>query len=109
MDGISIVTDSKGKRTGLLIDIKELKKRRTSGRAVASYIDMLEDVEDIIDVQLAASEPSEGWETVKQRLKDSGHLSKDVEHPNQTVCREADAFSAVECGGQSGVGNQWPC
>jgi hypothetical protein len=78
MDGISIVTDSKGKRTGLLIDIKELKKRRTSGRAVASYIDMLEDVEDIIDVQLAASEPSEDWETVKQRLKDSGHLSKDV-------------------------------
>jgi hypothetical protein len=51
MDGISIVTDSKGGRTGLFIDLKELARKRISGRKVAAYINMLEDVEDVIDAQ----------------------------------------------------------
>ena len=68
MDSISIVTDSKGRKTGLFIDMKALRKSRKTGRSVTDYIEMLEDVEDIIDVQLAASEPSEDWEVVKQRL-----------------------------------------
>jgi hypothetical protein len=78
MEAIKIVNDTKGRGIGLFIDLKELKKRRMSGRSVTSFIEMMENVEDIIDVQLAASEPSEDWEVVKRRLKDGGHLSEDV-------------------------------
>lgn len=78
MDGINIVTDSKGRRTGLFIDLKTLKSNRTSGRSVAAYLRTLEDIEDLVDIQLAQSEPSEDWSTVKERLKQIGTLKGDV-------------------------------
>lgn len=78
MDGISIVTDSKGKRTGLLIDLKELTRKRISGKSVAAYIHMLEDIEDVVDAVSVVNEPTESWSVVKNRLKDKGKLSKDV-------------------------------
>jgi hypothetical protein len=78
MDGISIVTDSKGRRTGLLIDLKTLKSNRTSGRSVTAYLQTLEDIEDLVDIQLVQSEPSEDWSTVKERLKQKGSLKGDV-------------------------------
>lgn len=78
MRGISFVTDDKGKRTGLFIDLKELSKRRTSGRAVTEYINLLEDLKDVIDAAQRVNEPSIPWATVKERLKEKGKLSKEV-------------------------------
>ena len=78
MDGISIVTDSKGKRTGLLIDLQTLKNNKTSGLSVTAYLRTMEDIEDLVDIQQTQSEPSEDWAAVKERLKQKGTLKGDV-------------------------------
>ena len=78
MEGISIVTDSKGHRTGLLIDLKELARKRVSGKSVAKYIHMLEDIEDVVDAASVLNESTESWSVVKDRLKAKGKLSKNV-------------------------------
>jgi hypothetical protein len=78
MEGIRIVTDSKGKRTGLYIDLKALKNNKTSGRSVAAYLQTLDDIEDLVDIQQVQSESSEDWEVVKTRLKQNGTLKSDV-------------------------------
>jgi len=78
MDGINIVTDSKGKRTGLLIDLKTLKVNKTSGRSVAEFLRTLEDIEDLVDIQQTQSEPTEEWAVVKERLRKKGLLKGDV-------------------------------
>lgn len=78
MDGISIVTDSKGKRTGILIDLQTLKNNKTSGRSVTAYLRTMEDIEDLVDIQQTQSEPSEDWAAVKERLKQKGTLKGDV-------------------------------
>jgi len=62
MDGVSFVTDNKGKRIALLID---LSVRNKTGK---DYIEFMENLEDIIDIELSVNEDAEPWKEVKKEL-----------------------------------------
>ena len=63
MDGVHFVTDEKGKRIALQID---LRMRNKKGK---EYVEFLENLEDIIDIELSKNEVAEPWEDVKYELK----------------------------------------
>ena len=56
MEGINFVTNEKGKKVAVLIDLKK-------------YGDLWEDFYDSITARLRANEPRETLESVKKRLK----------------------------------------
>lgn len=78
MKGINIVTNDKGEHTGLLIDLAALRKSKKTGYNVRQYIESMEDIEDIIDIEQSTNEPLYEWETVKANLKSKGKLSPNV-------------------------------
>jgi hypothetical protein len=78
MKGVHFVTNTSGTKTGIIIDFDVLRQHPSSGREVLQQLSSLEDVEDIIDVELSRSEPSESWHTVKNRLKSQHRLSENV-------------------------------
>ncbi len=57
MKGVQFVTDVKGKKTGVLIDLNR-------------YRYLWEDIYDIIVAEARKNEPRIPWEEVKGRLKD---------------------------------------
>ncbi|MBT3422399.1 MAG: hypothetical protein HOD63_12925 [Bacteroidetes bacterium] len=63
MKGVNFVTDEKGKRIALQID---LSYRKLSGR---EYVDFLENLEDVIDIELRRNEAAEPWESVKKEIE----------------------------------------
>lgn len=67
-----------GLRTAVTIDFDELRQSGMTSRDVIQYLGNDEDLEDIIDVELRRTEPSEDWESVKRRLKEEHKLSADV-------------------------------
>jgi hypothetical protein len=75
MSGVSIVTNNKGVRTSILVDLPTLRRTRRSGAAVVKYLAELEALEDIIDVELSRGEATDSWESVKQQLQAVGKLS----------------------------------
>jgi hypothetical protein len=77
MNGINFVTNENGIRTAILIDLDMLREKQIEGRMVSDYLDMLEDIEDMIDVELSRTEESDDWETVKRRLKKEGKLKQE--------------------------------
>ncbi len=67
MTGINFVMDDKGEKTGLLIDLKQLKSDKTSENDVMEYL------EDILAIELNNKENEySDWEEAKKRLKDKG-------------------------------------
>ncbi|MDR1022770.1 MAG: hypothetical protein LBL94_05815 [Prevotellaceae bacterium] len=78
MNGINFVTNTSGAKTAIMIDLATLRQHSTSGREVVQYLSELEDIEDIIDVELSRTEPSESWHVVKHRLKSRHKLSDHV-------------------------------
>ena len=59
--------DDKGEKTGLLIDLKQLKSDKTSENDVMEYL------EDILAIELNNKENEySDWEEAKKRLKDKG-------------------------------------
>jgi len=63
MKGIQFVTDEKGEKTAVQIDLKE-------------YGELWEDIYDSIIAKQRATEPRESLESVKKRLRDQGKLSR---------------------------------
>ena len=64
MKGVTFVTDSKNKKTAVVIDMKTLQKFE-------------ERVEDLLDSIIASSrkdEPNVSWKTVKKKLRKAGKL-----------------------------------
>ncbi len=61
MDGIKYLTDDKGKKTALVIELDGLK-------AAHSTHEFVEDLEDTLDIILREDEVSEDWSTVKNDL-----------------------------------------
>jgi len=64
MKGVNYITDSKNRKTSVVIDLKIFQK-------------LDEQIEDLFDVIIAESrekEPSSSWEDVKKRLKKRGKL-----------------------------------
>ncbi|GHT66681.1 hypothetical protein FACS189452_02990 [Bacteroidia bacterium] len=78
MTGVSIVTNGAGVKTGFFIDVNTLRQHSVSGQMVTQYISSLEDIEDMIDVELARYDEADSWETVKQQLKSEHKLSANV-------------------------------
>jgi hypothetical protein len=78
MNGINFVTNASGIKTAIMIDIDVLRRHVTSGHEVVQHLSTLEDIEDVIDVELSRTEPSESWHTVKNRLKSQHKLSENV-------------------------------
>jgi hypothetical protein len=78
MNGINFVTNASGAKTAIMIDFNALRQHSTSGHEVTQYLSLLEDIEDIIDVELSRTEPSESWDNVKHRLKNQHKLSDNV-------------------------------
>ena len=62
MKGIQFVTDDEGKKTAVLIDLKE-------------HGELWEDLYDSLTARVRAGEPRESLETVKEHLKAQGKLS----------------------------------
>ena len=61
MNGIQYVTDSKGKKKAVIIDLKK-------------HGALWEDFQDSLSVRLRVEEPRETYESVKQRLRRRGKL-----------------------------------
>jgi len=59
--GIQFVTDGKGKRVAVMIDLKK-------------YGNVWEDIYDNLVAESRAKEPRVSWESVKKRLKKQGKL-----------------------------------
>lgn len=55
MEGVKFVTDEKGKKVAIQIDLSFKKK---SGK---DYIEFLENIEDIIDIEQSRDEVAEPW------------------------------------------------
>lgn len=71
MTGINYVTNDKGEKTALLIDLNELKR---SGKAGGDVSEFLDDLEDILAIELSKDEEYTDWEDVKQDLRNAGKL-----------------------------------
>ena len=71
MIGINYVTNDKGEKTGLLIDLNELKR---SGKTSGDVSGFLDDLEDILAIELSKNEEYIDWEDVKEDLRDAGKL-----------------------------------
>lgn len=68
MTAISYVTNEKGERTALLIDINELKKE---GKTEEDVNDLIEDLEDILAIELSKKENDYiSWEEAKKELRE---------------------------------------
>lgn len=64
MKGVSYITDSKNKKTAVVIDLKTLEK----------YDDQIEDLFDVIISESRKDEPSVRWDDIKKTLKKKGKL-----------------------------------
>jgi hypothetical protein len=70
MNGINFVTNDKGEKTGLLIDLDRLK---TEGKSEVDVMDFMEDLEDILAIELSKKENGySSWEDAKTRLRNKG-------------------------------------
>jgi hypothetical protein len=65
MNGVNIVTNAQGVKTGFLIDIKALHQHSLSGKDVVQHLLSTEDLEDMIDVELAQYDAAESWNTAQ--------------------------------------------
>ncbi len=63
MKGISFITDDKGERTGLMIDMKKHD---------SVLKDYLQDLMDLIEVNARENEESIPWDIAKSELKTKG-------------------------------------
>ena len=63
MKGISFVTDDKGERTGLMIDLKKHD---------SALKDYLEDLMDLVEINARKNEKPIPWDSAKSELKAKG-------------------------------------
>lgn len=99
MRGVRFLTDSKGKKTGAFVDLKEHSAFwedvlaecgeptnfkflvDEEGKPIAvllefeKHIDLWEDVYDSLAIELTKDEPRIPWEEVKRKLMEKGKLS----------------------------------
>lgn len=61
MKGIRYITDEGGKKTALVIELKQLKE-------AGSAHEFVEELEDTLDIILRDDEKPEDWEKVKKHL-----------------------------------------
>ena len=61
--GVQFVTDTEGRKVAVLLDLKE-------------WGELWEDIYDNMLADERAGEPSEAWETVKERLRQEGKLGE---------------------------------
>ena len=61
MDGIRFVTDEKGQKTAVMIDLKK-------------YGELWEDIYDVLTARRRAHEPRESLESVRKRLRKKHRL-----------------------------------
>ena len=61
MQGIQFVTNDKGEKTAVLIDLRK-------------YGELWEDIYDTLTERVRADEPREGLDVVKERLRTQGKL-----------------------------------
>ena len=62
MQGIQFVTNDKGEKTAVLIDLRK-------------YGELWEDIHDTLNERVRADEPREGLDVVKERLRTQGKLN----------------------------------
>ena len=58
---VQYVTNGKGKKTALVIDLEKLKK-------IKSAYEFMEELEDTLDIILRTDEPAEDWKTLRKGL-----------------------------------------
>lgn len=75
MKGVHIIKDETQDKKYVQIELDLLRKARQSGKSITSF---LEDLEDIIDVELARGEKGKSWTEIKEQLKKDQILSNDV-------------------------------
>lgn len=61
MEGVKFITDETGKKVAIQIDLTFTKK---SGK---DYVEFLENIEDIIDIEQSRNEVAEPWEDFKKQ------------------------------------------
>ena len=70
MIGINFVMNDKGEKTGLLIDLVQLKH---DGKTETDVMEFIEDIEDVLAIELSNSENDySSWEDAKKRLRAKG-------------------------------------
>ncbi len=64
------MTDAEGRKKALVIDLDVLKRNGQTGRDVVLYLQ--EELEDLLDLELARDEETIPWEEAEQQLKSEG-------------------------------------
>lgn len=75
MEGVKYIKDEKGKNTDLLINLESLRKAGNSGSDVRSFIEKMEELEDIIDIELSRLDTKKTYKSVREELVSSGKLN----------------------------------
>lgn len=61
MKNVKYITDGAGNKTALVIELRKLRKAKSSRQ-------FLEEIEDTLDIILREHEPNEDWKKVKSQL-----------------------------------------
>lgn len=72
MEAINYLTDAGGRKKAIVIDLEELKRSGQTGHDIVVYLQ--EELEDLLDAELAQNEDTVSWEDLKNQLKDEGLL-----------------------------------
>jgi hypothetical protein len=70
MEAINYITDAEGRKKALVIDLDVLKRNGQTGRDVVMYLQ--EELEDLLDLELAKNEETIPWEEAEQQLRQKG-------------------------------------
>ncbi|MDB5284795.1 MAG: hypothetical protein JWO06_3870 [Bacteroidota bacterium] len=65
MESIKYITDSKGRHSGLVLDLNIIRKTL---RKKKDLVELMEDIEDIVSVELSKDEKSVSYEEARKRI-----------------------------------------
>jgi hypothetical protein len=65
MESIKYITDSKGKHSGLLIDLEVVRKNLKGKK---DLVELMEDIEDIVAVELSKGEKSIPYDEARKQI-----------------------------------------
>lgn len=72
MEAINYLTNAEGRRKAVVIDLDELRRSGQTGHDIVRYLQ--EELEDLLDLELAKEEETISWSDLKNQLKDEGLL-----------------------------------
>ena len=71
----SIFYNSEGVKSVIRINLEILRQHHISGEDISAYLESLEEIEDIIDIELSKNDGTDDWIQVKKNLQNRNKLN----------------------------------